>query len=238
MAGQPFAANVREGVRVANSLQPQMILLEGSGAAQPPVAADARVLVAGAQQPVEDIAGYLGAYRLLISDAVVLTMAEEPLASREKVRALGEAMERIHPGMPVLPVVFRPRPTEDVAGRRVACFSTAPEAQKQVLSRYLEERWDCSVELFSTNLASRSALRWDLQQEAMARVDAVLTEIKAAAIDMVAEEAARRQVPVIFMDNDPMDVSPEGIVQTGSGSVRALAEVLAATARKRFEERS
>ena len=54
----------------------------------PPVATDARLLVAGAHQPLDTIAGYLGAYRLLISDAVVLTMAEEPLASGEKVRAL------------------------------------------------------------------------------------------------------------------------------------------------------
>ena len=69
-----------------------MILLEGSGAAQPPVGSDARLLVAGAHQAVDDIAGYLGAYRLLICDAVVLTMSEEPLASPEKVRMVRQAV--------------------------------------------------------------------------------------------------------------------------------------------------
>jgi len=237
MAGQPFASNVADGVRLANSLAPELIVLEGSGAAQPPVASDARLLVAGAHQAVDHIAGYLGAYRLLISDAVVLTMAEEPLASPEKVRMVREAVERVRPGMRVLPVVFRPQPVEDVRGRRVACFSTAPEAQKEVLRRHLEERWGCRVELFSTQLADRAALRHDLQSEAMGRVDAVLTEIKAAAIDVVAEEAAARGLPVIFMDNIPR-VSPESGSEEGSDALEALARGLAASARERFEERS
>ncbi len=237
MAGQPFATNVADGVRLANSLQPELIVLEGSGAAQPPVASDVRLLVAGAQQPVDDIAGYLGAYRLLISDAVVLTMAEEPLASGEKVQMVRDAVERVRPGMPVLPVVFRPQPVEDVRGRTVACFSTAPEVQKAVLRRHLEERWGCRVELFSTHLADRVALRQDLQSEAMGRVDAVVTEIKAAAIDVVAEEAAARGLPVIFMDNVPVEVSPESGPDKGSG-LEALALGLAARARERFEQRS
>ena len=124
-----------EGVRLANSLEPELIVLEGQRGGSAAGGSDARLLVAGAQQPVEDIAGYLGAYRLLISDAVVLTMAEEPLASREKVRMVRDAVERVRPGMPVLPVVFRPQPVENVRGRRVACFSTAPEVQKAVLQQ-------------------------------------------------------------------------------------------------------
>ena len=129
------SSNVAEGVGLANSLKPGLIVLEGSGAAQPPVAADARLLVAGAHQAMDDITGYLGTYRLLISDAVVLTMAEEPLAGPEKIRVLCEAIEAVRPGMPVVPVVFRPRPMESVEGRRVAVFSTAPERQREVLTQ-------------------------------------------------------------------------------------------------------
>jgi cyclic 2,3-diphosphoglycerate synthetase len=237
MAGQPFTSNVAEGVRLANSLDPEFILLEGSGAAQPPVACDARLLVAGAHQEVEEVAGYLGAYRLLISDAVVLTMAEEPLASAEKVRMVREAVETVRPGLPVLPVVLRPEPAEEVRGLRVACFSTAPEAQKEVLSRHLENRWGCRVELFSTHLADRAALKQELQSEVMERVDAVLTEIKAAAIDMVAEEAMGRGLPVVFMNNVPVDVSPEGAGDDWGGGLESLVRGLAAEATERFERR-
>ena len=166
MAGQPFASNVAEGVRLANSLEPELMVLEGSGAAQPPVASDARLLVAGAHQAVDDIAGYLGAYRLLISDAVVLTMAEEPLGvageGPDGRRGGGEACR---PGMPVLPVVFRPRPVEDVRGQKGGLLlDGARRCRKAMLRRYLEERWGCRVELFSTHLADRAALRQDLAE--------------------------------------------------------------------------
>jgi cyclic 2,3-diphosphoglycerate synthetase len=43
------------------------------------------VLVAGAHQDPEYIVGFLGTYRLLVSDLLLLTMSEEPMASEEKV---------------------------------------------------------------------------------------------------------------------------------------------------------
>jgi cyclic 2,3-diphosphoglycerate synthetase len=237
MAGEPFASNVAAGVELANSLSPSLIVLEGSGAAQPPVSADARLLIAGAHQPVEEVTGYLGAYRLLISDAVVLTMAEEPLASPEKVRMLREAIEAVHPGIPVVPVVFRPWPVQSIEGRSVAVFSTAPERQRETLRTHLEERCGCRVELFSTHLADRDQLRRDLGSEAMERVDTVVTEIKAAAIDTVAEKAAERGLPVVFMDNLPVEVGPDGALRQEGATLEHLARELAGMARRRFERR-
>ncbi len=210
MAGQPFASNVAAGAQVANSLDPGFVIFEGSGAALPPVGTDARLLVAGAHQPVQHIAGYLGTYRLLTSDALVLTMAEEPLASEGKVRAVMSAVNEISPGLATIPVVFRPRPSEPVEGRRVAFFSTAPRVQEGLLRSYLEEHWGCRVELFSGNLSARPALRADLERPEMARVDTVLTEIKAAAIDVVAAEAEARGLDVVFVDNLPLEVVARG----------------------------
>ncbi len=230
MAGEPFFSNVGEGVRLANSLGPGLVVLEGSGAAVPPVASDVRVLVAGAQQPVNHLVGYLGTYRLLTSDAVVLTMAEEPLASPQKVRAIVERASEVRPGVTVIPVVLRPCPAEDVEGKKVAFFSTAPPALEGTLRGYLEERWGCRVELLSTSLADRAALRADLQQAAMSKVDVVLTEVKAAAIDVVAEEAAARGLPVVLVDNVPLEASPEE-----QGRLAEMAQELASMAKVRFE---
>jgi len=229
MAGEPFTSNVAAGVALANGLGPGLIVLEGSGAAIPPVASDARLLVAGAAQAVESVAGYLGTYRLLVSDAVVLTMAEEPLASKEKVRSLSTAIKQVRPGMQVVPVVFRPRPLEDVRGRRVAYFTTAPSVQEGLLRSYLEERWGCTVEHFSAHLADRAALRADFASEGMSRVEMVLTEIKAAAIDVVAEEGEARGMPVVAVDNVPEEAAPER-----PGRLATLVTELADMARERF----
>jgi cyclic 2,3-diphosphoglycerate synthetase len=232
MAGRPFVSNVAEGVRLANSLRPGLTVLEGSGTALPPVASDVGLVVAGAHQPVEHIAGYLGRYRLLVSEALVLTMAEEPLASADKVRAIVEAVNECKPGMPIVPVVLRPRPLDDVRGRKVAFFSTAPAAQAAALGRYLEEEWGCAVEMISTNLADRAALCADIRQPAMARVEAVLTEIKAAAIDVVAEEAGARGLPVVPVDNIPVERGPGA-----PGRLESLVKELAAMAKEQYEGR-
>jgi len=92
MAGAPFASNVLEGARLAASLEPDIVVFDGSGAAIPPIATSARILVA------HDRSG-LNAYRALISD-LVLTPGEdftlrlrpaEPLSGRVAVFTTGPA---------------------------------------------------------------------------------------------------------------------------------------------------
>ena len=230
MAGAPFVSNVPEGALLANSLKPEFTIFEGSGSAMPPVGTDCRLLVASAQQPLEYVTGYLGTYRVLVSDSVVLAMAEEPLASSAKVQAVIAGVRAISPDLPVVPVVFRPRPQRSVEGKKVAFFCTAPEIQKKVLARYLAERWGCVVDSVSTNLADRESLMRDLAE--LGRVDVVATEIKAAAIDVVAVEAEKRGLDLVFVDNEPLEAAP-----ARPGELLEEACRLGGLARERFKAR-
>ena len=211
LAGMPFFSNVEEAARLAASLSPDLVLLEGSGAAIPPVEAGRRILVAGAHQDPEIVAGYLGAYRLLLSDLVILTMCEEPLATAAQVAALRDAIGDVDHELPVIATVLRPRPVEPVAGRRVAFFSTAPVAIHVRLREHLEREHGAELALVSGNLADRDALRAELDSSAVADVDVFLVEIKAAAVDVVAEAAADRGVQVVFADNEvrPLEGEPD-----------------------------
>ncbi len=231
LAGAPFSSNFAEGVRLANQLHADFVVLEGSGAALPPVASDVTLLVVGAQQPLAHVAGYLGRYRTLVSDAVVVTMAEEPLARDAQVNLLVDAVRGVKPGIEAVPVVFRPRPQAEVSGRRVAFFTTAPAELGPHLARHLQEQWGCQVELVCCRLADRRGLREALESPAMAKVELVLTEIKAASIDLVAEEADKRGLPIVFVDNVPVEA--EGVRE---GHLRELVDRLAALARKRFAQ--
>jgi cyclic 2,3-diphosphoglycerate synthase len=199
LAGDPFISNVDAGARVAAEREPDLVIFEGSGAALPPVATDARILVAGASQELHSVAGYLGPYRLLLSDLVVVTGCEEPLASPERVGALRQAVEEIKPGIQVVETVLRPQPVEPVEGRRVAFFSTAPEAIHDRLREHLEDEHGADVVLVSGNLSKRDKLRADLERAGDA--DVFLVEIKAAAIEVVAEAAWEQGVDVVFADN-------------------------------------
>jgi cyclic 2,3-diphosphoglycerate synthase len=208
LAGEPFVSNVLEGAEIANGLDTGVTVFDGSGAAVPPVEVERRVLVAGAHQDPEYVVGFLGTYRLLISDLLLLTMSEEPMAGEEKVRALVEAVREIRPELPVIPAIFRPRPVGDVGGLKVAYVSTAPPAVLSKLARHLEERYGCEVVASSGNLSDRKRLLADLDE--MRGVEAYLTEIKAAAVDVVTRRGSEDGKPVLYCDNDPVEALADG----------------------------
>jgi cyclic 2,3-diphosphoglycerate synthetase len=202
LAGEPFVSNVVEGARIANNLDTGMTVFDGSGAAVPPVEVERRVLVAGAHQDPEYITGFLGAYRLMISDLLILTMSEEPMADKEKVRGIVEGVRGIKPQLAVIPTVFRPRPVGEIEGLRVAYVSTAPPAVLDKLARHLEEDYGCEVVAASGSLSDRRRLSEDLDN--MSGAEAYLTEIKAAAVDVVTRRGSEEGKPVFYCDNDPL----------------------------------
>lgn len=204
LAGAVFASNVPAGARAAVDLEPSLVVFDGSGAALPPVETDRRLLVVGGTQPPAVAAGYLNAYRILRADLVVLTFAEEETAWEPVLDAV-RAVTR--PGIRVVPTVLRPRPLTDVAGRTVAYFCAAPDSAHDVLARHLETAHAARVVHVSGNLADRDALRRELPE---IEADVFLVELKAAAVDVVAEHALVRGGEVVLAANDLVSCSPEG----------------------------
>jgi cyclic 2,3-diphosphoglycerate synthase len=190
LAGETWVSNVLEGISVAAARRPELLICDGSGAAVPPVAADGRLLVASALQGADVVAGYLNAYRILVSDLVVLTMAG---ADTAELRRRIEDVKRV----PVVACELRLRPLEPLAGRRTAVFAAGPAPTDHL---------DADVVHASASLADRDALRAELEH-----VDAevYLVEIKAAGIDVVAETAKARGAEVVFADNEPVPLPGE-----------------------------
>ena len=117
MAGAPFLSNVERAVALARERDPELLLLEGSGAALPPVAADRTVLVTSAARPAEALRAGLGPYRVLVSDVVVITMSEPPLADAAQVEAVRAAVRDLKPDATVIAAVMRPLPGRAGRGR-------------------------------------------------------------------------------------------------------------------------
>jgi cyclic 2,3-diphosphoglycerate synthase len=210
LAGAPFYSNVTAAAELAASLSPDLVVFEGSGAAIPPVEVGKRVLVVGATQDPATVIGYLGAYRVLLSDLVVLTGCEEPLVDEGDVEKLRRAIAEVS-DVPVLQTIFRPRPVSDVSGRRVAYFSTAPSAAHARLREHLWREHGAEIVHVSGNLSRRPELRADLASLEARSADLYLVELKAAAIDVVAETAAERGVPVVLCDNEVRTVDGESL---------------------------
>lgn len=180
LAGAPFADNVLDGARLAAQLEPDLLVFDGSGAAVPPVAAHARILVTNGHH---DVRAGLNAYRVLVSDLVVDTGG----ADRDEIRAISDVA--------VVEAELRLRPAEPLAGRRTAVFTTGPAPTDEL---------DAEVVHVSRNLGRRDVLRKELEE---VDADVYLVELKAAAVDVVAEAALARGAEVVLAANDV--VSPE-----------------------------
>jgi cyclic 2,3-diphosphoglycerate synthetase len=205
MAGAAVDSNVLEALPLVEQSAAALAIFEGSGAVIPPVAAQGRLCVSAANQPVDYVAGYLGAYRLLLSDLLVLTMCEPPFADARRVAALRAAAQAVNPSLEIVETVFRPRPAAPIRGRRVAYFTTAAPEALAPLVHHLEQECGAEVVVASGDLASRPALTAAVAR-AEAAADVFLTEIKAAAIDVVAEAADRAGKALVFCDNEPVAV--------------------------------
>jgi cyclic 2,3-diphosphoglycerate synthase len=203
LAGAVFSSNVREAARVAERMAPDLVVFDGSGAALPPIAGDRTLVVVGGHQRPEVAAGYLNAFRLLRADLVLVTMAEDGTGwerTRDAVRAA------VPDGIDVVATVLRPRPIEEIRGRTVAYFCTAPTTAHATLASHLATEHDATVVHVSGNLADRDALRAELET---VEAEVFLVELKAAAVDVVAEHALARGTEVVLAANDVIPVAEE-----------------------------
>jgi len=167
IAGAPFVSNVVEGARLAASLEPDVVVFDGSGSAIPPIATTARILVG--RDP----------FRERISDLVLDELD------------------------------LRLTPTEPLEGR-VAVFTAGPAETSHL---------DADVVLVSQNLARRDLLREEL---ARVEADTYLVELKAAAIDVVAEHALERGAKLVLAENEVIaDGLDEAILALVPEEVRA-----------------
>jgi cyclic 2,3-diphosphoglycerate synthase len=216
LAGAPFASNVEAAVSLAAAREPGLLICEGSGAAVPPIAWDAGILVVPAACPVEYVRGYLGPYRLLRADLAVVTMADGPGLGSENGSHLIAHLQRSLGDARVVVTDFRPTPLADVAGRRAFFATTAPAGVAERQVAHLQATHGVEVVGWSARLADRAGLSNDLDDAEDHEV--LLTELKAAAVDVASERAVARGADVVFVDNRAVVVDgPElddALVQT------------------------
>jgi cyclic 2,3-diphosphoglycerate synthetase len=203
LAGAVATSNVAAGAELALQRAPDFVVFDGSGAAIPPVATGKRVLVTSTFDPAGHVTGYLNAYRILLADLVLVTMAEAGTPHE----ALAEAIRDVKPELQVIAVGFRPRPLGPIAGKRVAYFTTAAAPAHERLAGDLAE-YGAEIVHVSGKLADRPALQRELET---IDADVYLTEIKAAGIDVVAEAGGRRGVEIVLAANElvPCPGQPE-----------------------------
>lgn len=196
LLGVPVSSNVIDGARIAAACSPRLVLFEGSGSCIPPVQVDRTILIASTERP-RDLFDDLGHYRLLRADCV-LVVGDDAIVGNDMVARVESEY-----GIRAVAVRLNPTPVSDVAGRSVAAFTTAPEHVGERLVTNLRAA-GAKLVLVSHNLARRNELRRDIARAVESGADTFVVEIKAAAIDSVAEAADEHGVDVVFLDNPPV----------------------------------
>jgi cyclic 2,3-diphosphoglycerate synthetase len=194
---------MKKGAELANEVDSDFIIMEGSGAAIPPIKTNKHIVLVGANQPIINIENFFGPFRINLADLVVITMCEEPMASNEKVERIENYIKEINPDATVISTVFRPKPLEDIAGKNVLFATTAPDSIQNVLIEHLEDFYDCKVVGTTPHLSNRPLLQKDIDRY-IDTVNVMLTELKAAAVDVVTRDALKAGLEVVYCDNIPI----------------------------------
>jgi cyclic 2,3-diphosphoglycerate synthetase len=97
----------------------------------------------------------------------------------------------------MLRTVFRPKPLSNIKGRKVFLAMTANPDIKDNIKKYMETEYGCKIIGISFNLSRRDKLRQDLSK--CSSFDTILTELKAAAVDVLTEYASENidNIPII-----------------------------------------
>lgn len=225
MVGDVFITNMKKGAQLANEVDADFVIMEGSGAAIPPIKTNKHVVLAGANQPLINIERFFGPFRIKMADLVVLTMCEMPMASPEKVEGIIKFINEINPQATVIPTVFRPKPLEPIEGKRVLFATTAPDSIKTVLIEHLQDNYGCTVVGTTSHLSNRPLLQKDIEKY-IGEADVMLTELKAAAVDVATKDALDAGLEVVYCDNIPK-VTDESYGNLSDAIIRVVDDAIA-----------
>ena len=204
-AGTIFMTNLEEGAKIADGLDTDLVIVEGSGASIPGIETDSKLCVIGAFQDWDSLRGYLGIYRIMLADLIILTMCERPLSDSSKIKFLEEKIKKYNPGAAILRTVFRPKPLSSIKGKKVFMAMTADPLIESNIRKYMEREYGCRITGTSFNLSHRDRLRKDLDESPA--FDTILTELKAAAVDVLTEYASKKAIEISYIDNIPLVTS-------------------------------
>jgi cyclic 2,3-diphosphoglycerate synthetase len=229
LGGRPYATNVAEAADLAARLGGDPVILEGSGSSMPGVPWDAGALVVPAGHPARQLGGHLGPLRVLLSDLVILTMAVGPNGP-ENLSALDSFVRRLRPDVRVAIAELHPVALRNVRGKDAFFATTANPRSAERLGEDLERTAGCRVVTVSANLAVPAALRRDLSSSPP--FDVLLTELKAAAIDVAAPMALERGAEVVFVENRPTAAGGDDLDE----ALRELVRIARERAARRITE--
>jgi len=206
-SGRPFFTNLHAAVKLASKMKATWYLFEGSGTDAPPVEPSGKIVLISASTEPAALLTPFNRVRVRVADIAVLVHAEPPHTTTARLQELKKCLQTINPKVVVCACVLRPfLPEPPKEGSRVAVTTTMPEAVHDRLRSELQNRYGLNVVAVSSALANRSLLSSDVRRFIKQGIDAFVTELKSASVEVVIRGAVSRKIPVHFLQNRPISL--------------------------------
>jgi cyclic 2,3-diphosphoglycerate synthetase len=88
---------------------------------------------------------------------------------------------------------------------------TASEIIKSRIKKYMEKNYSCKIRQMSFSLSNRKQLKRDLQN--CNDYNTILTELKAASVDLLTRYAVKHKKEIVYMNNIPIILDGEQILR-------------------------
>ncbi|MFH1422252.1 MAG: 2,3-diphosphoglycerate synthetase, partial [Planctomycetota bacterium] len=231
--GAVFYSTVREGALLANSLNRDFQIYVGSGTTSPPVQIDARIIIISAYQSPDNILDGFGALRIKEADTIVITGCESPPSKPDSPDRIEKICREINPEARVIQTIFRPQPLGSIKNKRVVFATTAPKSVLPLIVRYLEETYSCNIGSVISSLSNREKLSSDLEKVFLLKTppEVLLTELKAASVDVGVRSAIAYGINVVFCHNSIIE--KEGGRTRFSDEIKKLMTITVSRFKKR-----
>jgi cyclic 2,3-diphosphoglycerate synthetase len=144
-------------------------------------------------------------------------MCEEPMADKNKINFLKEEIAKINPNAKIIKTIFRPQPLSSIKGKKVLMVMTARKEIETKIRKYMEKEYNCYIIGMTFNLSNREDLRKDLSK--FSDYDTILTELKAASVDVVTDFAFKNNKDIIYLNNVPMILGDEAELEEGLANI-------------------
>jgi len=206
-SGRPFFTNLHAAIKLASKMKATWYLFEGSGTDAPPVEPSGKIVLISASTEPAALLTPFNRVRVRVADIAVLVHAEPPHTTAAHLQELKKCLQSINPKVVVCACVLRPfLPQPPKEGSRVAVTTTMPEAVHDRLRSELQNRYGLNVMGVSSALANRSLLSTDVRRFIKQGIDAFVTELKSASVEVVIRSAISRKIPVHFLQNRPVSL--------------------------------
>jgi len=206
-SGRPFFTNLPDAVKLASRIKATWYLFEGSGTDAPPVEPSTKIVLISASTEPALLMEPFNRVRLRLAHMAVLVHAEHPYTTPARLSELKKQLQSINPKITVCACVLRPYlPEPPPQGTKVAVTTTMPEAVHDKLRAELQNRYSLEVVGISGALANRPLLSNDVRRFLKQKVEAFVTELKSASVEIVIRSALANGVPVHLLQNTPVSL--------------------------------